>query len=93
MTTIAYRILEFESIIKKLIITNHKFFAVATFSKISSFTCINSIAIQHLIFNKIHIISNLQKDFRQNNLSFACLQFYEHKNVNILPGNICFGKK
>ena len=48
MTTIAYRIFKFESVIKKSIVTNHTFFAVVTFSKINSFAYINSIVIQHL---------------------------------------------
>ena len=48
MATIAYRISEFESVIKKPIMANYAFFAVVTFSKINSFTYINSIVIQHL---------------------------------------------
>ena len=36
--TIAYRILKFEPMIKKLIVTNHAFFTFITFSNISSFT-------------------------------------------------------
>ena len=48
MTTIAYRILKFGSTVKKEIVTNHAFFAVATFSKINSFAYINSIVINHL---------------------------------------------
>ena len=34
------------------------------------------------------IISNLQNDFHQGNLSFACLQFYKHNFLNILAGNM-----
>ena len=37
MTIIAYRIFKFESIIKKLIMANHAFLAVVTFSNINSF--------------------------------------------------------
>ena len=37
MTTIAYRILKFQTMIKKPIVTNHPFLAVATFSKIICF--------------------------------------------------------
>ena len=62
MPTIAYRILTFESIIIKGIVTNHAFFAVVTFSKISSFT--------YIYLNTAFITSNLQKDFHQYNLSF-----------------------
>ena len=47
MATIAYRILKFESMIKKRIVANHAWF-VSTFSKVNSFAYINSIAIQHL---------------------------------------------
>ena len=61
---------------------NHTFAAVVTFSKINSFAYINS-------FITAFIISNLQKDFHQDNLSFVCLQFYEHNCLNILDGNIC----
>ena len=82
MKTIAYRILKLESMIKKLIMKNHTFFAVATFSKTNSFPYINSIV--------IHQISNLQKDFYQDSLSFVCLQFFKHNCLNILAGNICF---
>ena len=48
MATIAYRILKFEFMIKKPIVENHAFFTSITFSKINSFTYINSIVIQHL---------------------------------------------
>ena len=57
MTTIAYIILKVESMIKKPIMTNHTFFAVVTFSKINSFTYINSIVIEHL-YNIVFAISN-----------------------------------
>ena len=45
--TIAYGILKFESMIKK-IVANHTFFAAVTFMKIKSFAYINSFLIQHL---------------------------------------------
>ena len=48
MATLAYRILKFEPMIKKLIVTNHAFFTGITFSRINSFAYINSIVIQHL---------------------------------------------
>ena len=57
MTTITYIILKVESMIKKPIMTNHTFFAVVTFSKINSFTYINSILIEHL-YNTVFAISN-----------------------------------
>ena len=38
--------------------------------------------------NTAFIISNLQKDFHQDNLAFACLQFYKHNCLNIFEGNI-----
>ena len=40
------------------------------------------------------MISNLQKDFHQDNLSFVCLQFYKHNCLTILADNIscCTGK-
>ena len=34
------------------------------------------------------IISNLQKDFYQDNLSFVCLQFYLYNCLNILADTI-----
>ena len=52
MTTIAYRILKFESMIKKLIVANHAFFTAITFSKINSFAYINSIVIYHSYTSK-----------------------------------------
>ena len=48
MTTIAYRILKFESMIKKAVMANHTLFGVVTFSNINSFAYINSIVTQHL---------------------------------------------
>ena len=38
--------------------------------------------------NTAFIISNLQKDFHQDNLSFACLQFHNQNCLNILADNI-----
>ena len=48
MTSIAYRILKFESMIKKPIVTNHASFTFITFSRINSFVYISSIVIEHL---------------------------------------------
>ena len=72
MTTIGHRILKFESMIKKLKITNHKFFAFATLSKNNSCACINSIVTQHLYYLIFKI------NFHQDNLPFLCLQLYKH---------------
>ena len=47
MTTIAYRILKFESMIKKPIVKNHAFFTPITFSCNNPFAYINYILIQH----------------------------------------------
>ena len=82
MATIAYIILQFESIIKKAIVTNHAFSTFITFSRI------NSLRLYQLYRNVAFIISNLQKDFHQDNLSFVCLQFYKHNCLHILPDNI-----
>ena len=84
MTTIAYRILKLESMIKKLIMANHRFFAVITFSEINSFAYINH--------NTTVIISNLQ-DFYQDNLSCLWLQFYRGDCLNILASDNCFHNK
>ena len=40
--------------------------------------------------NTAIIISNIQKHFYQDNLSFVCLQFYKHNCVYILVDNVCF---
>ena len=48
MTSIAYRILKFESMIKKSILANHIFFTVATFIRIDSFSYVNSIVTENL---------------------------------------------
>ena len=58
MTTIAYRILKFESMIKKPIVVSHTFFTFITYSRINSFAYTTSVIIQHLqylIFKKIFI--------------------------------------
>ena len=33
-------------------------------------------------------MSNLQKDFHEDNMSFVCLQFYKHNCLKILADNI-----
>ena len=33
------------------------------------------------------MLSNFQKDFHQDNLSFVCLQCYKHNCLNILADN------
>ena len=48
MATIGYRILKFESMIKKSKVANYPFFTYITFNKINLFTYINYILIQHL---------------------------------------------
>ena len=77
MTTIPFRILKFESVIKK---TNSG----------KSYTKINSSALYQPYRKTAFIISNLQKHFHQDNLSFVCLQFYKHNYLNTLVGNLCF---
>ena len=72
MVILAYRILKFESVIKKPIMANHTFFAVVTFSEIISFAySIRLLAIR----NKTFVIFNRDKDCHQHNLSLICLQF------------------
>ena len=78
MTTIAYLILKFKSMIKIPIVTNQTFFPIVTFSRIIFFAYINSIVIQH----SLHII------FKKTFSSFVCLQFYKHSCLNILADNI-----
>ena len=48
MARITYKILKFETMIKKPLVTNHAFFAVITFSNISSLAEISSSVIRHL---------------------------------------------
>ena len=76
MTTIAYRILKFETTIKRPNMTNHTFVTAVTFSKIYR--------------NSAFVIPNLQNHFHQDNLSFVCLQFYKHSCVNILASKFVF---
>ena len=66
ITMIRCIILNVQSMIKKAIVTNHTFFAVVTLSKINFF--------YQFYRNATFIISNLQKDFHQDNLSFVRLQ-------------------
>ena len=68
MTAIAYRILKFESMIKKPIMENSLMLLLLARSMPSL-----------VLSNTTFISSNLQKDFHQENLSFVCLQFYKHK--------------
>ena len=62
---------------------NQTFITFITFSRINSFAYINSI-----LFTAF-IISNLQKDFHQDNLSLVYLHFYKDNCLNILEGNTC----
>ena len=48
MMTVTDRILKFETMTKKSIVTDNTFFTVITFSRLNSFTLINSIKIKHL---------------------------------------------
>ena len=75
MTTNAYGILKFESMIKKGIVTNHAVFAVAFLGL-------------HQFYRTAEFISNLQKDFPLDNLSIVCLRFYMHNSLKILEDNI-----
>ena len=79
MITIAYIIFKLESMIKKQIVGNHTFFAVVT---INFFAYINSIV-------TVFKISILQNYFRQDNLSFVCLESHKYNCLNILASNIC----
>ena len=63
MTTIAYRILKFETTIKKPIVANHTFFTSITVNGISSVAYINFVR-----QNTVFILSNIQKDSHQDNL-------------------------
>ena len=51
MTIIAYRILKFQSMIKKSTMANHTFFAVVTFSKTLAIPLPVSILLQYRIYN------------------------------------------
>ena len=48
------------------------------------------LCLYQLYRNTAFLISNLQKDSHQDNLSIVCLQFYKHGCLNILAGNIYF---
>ena len=71
--------------IRKPIMAYHAFFALVTFSKINSFVYVY---IYQFYRDTAFIISNLQKDFYQDNLSFVCLQFYLYNCLNILADTI-----
>ena len=43
--------------------------------------------------NTTFVISNLQKDFHQDNLSFVFLQIYKYNCLNILADNISCHKQ
>ena len=88
MATIACRILKFKSVIKKPLVTNPTFFTSITLSRINSFAYINYEI--HLSKYNFH---QFQKDFRQDNLSFASLQLYKHNCLNLLAGNNFFRKQ
>ena len=75
---------------------NHAFFTVITFNRINSFAYISFIVT--LFIRPIYQIreTNLhqaEKDRHQDNLSFACLQFYERNCLNKLACNICCHKQ
>ena len=80
MTTTAYKILKFKSIINndKLYILFICYFQQDRFFRLYQF-----------YGNTAFIISILQKDFHQDNLSFLRLQFCNRNCVNVLAGNIC----
>ena len=78
MANIAYRILKFESMIKKPIMANHVSF-MHQFLRLYQF-----------FRNTVFIRYYFQKDCHQDNLSFVCFQFYKQNCLNILEGNICF---
>ena len=80
MTTIAYRISKFDSMIKNPIVTNYGFLTSITFSRISF--------LYQFCRNTSFTRSNLQKDCYQDNLPFVFSQFYRDNCKNILAGNI-----
>ena len=66
---------------------NYAFFTVIN---INSFAL--SILSKYSVYKTYLLKSNLQqfqKDCRQDDISFAYLQFYKHNCLNILAGNIC----
>ena len=77
MTVIADIILKLKSMIKKEIVKNHGLSTFIIFSKINSFAYINS-----------NMISNIQKDFHQDNLSLFCLQCHKHNCIKIFSDSI-----
>ena len=78
--TIAYIILKFESMIKRKI--NGK-------SYIFNFWQ-DQLCLRQFYCNTAFVISNLEKGFHQDNLSFSCLKFYKHNCLNVLAGQISF---
>ena len=75
----SYRILKFESMIKK------------TNSGKSCILCCCYFSHDHQFsYNTAFIISNFQKHFHQDNLSFVCLQFYKQNCLSILARKIAF---
>ena len=69
MTTIAYIILKFESMIKKPIVANHTLFTSITFSKINFFCLYQFYCNTTFIMSDLH---QFQKDYHEDDLSFAC---------------------
>ena len=90
MATTTDRMLKFKLIIKKPIMINHTFFAIVTFSKINYFSYIDSFVIHHLW--DLTLIK-FKKDCHQDDLSFACVQFYKYNCLNMLAGNISLPKQ
>ena len=95
MTTITDRILKFKPMIQRAIAANHTFFIVITFGRINSLVYINFI-VKNTIY-KTHLsktnFHQIQKDYHQDNLSFACVIFYSCNCLNILVGNIYLHKQ
>ena len=91
MATIPNIIFKFKITIKKRILANHVLFTVVTFSRISSFAKINSIMIQNLSDPLIKIkktnFPQFQKDYHEDNVSLACLQFNKKNCLNIVASN------
>ena len=54
MKTMIYRILKFQPMIEKPMVTNYTFFTVITFNNINSFTWVNSIVMQLRLKIKIN---------------------------------------
>ena len=83
MTTTAYIILKYESVIRKPIMANHTFFAFVVLQD-------HLLRLYELYRLAAFVVFNLQKNFHQDNLPFVCFQFYKDNCLNILVGNICF---